>query len=264
MTKPIVLYTGPSMLDGFPIVVLATLDSSNVKTGRIVQTWIMRADSPPHTAGAVGDDLSVCGMCPRRHFLGGDCYVIKHQGPLSTWKNWERAGKPDADLPSAIDRIREATSEYGLRLGSYGDPAAVPSDSVWIPIIKATTPRICVGYTHQHKALNFVSSTNTYKHVQWCRENLMASCDTPEEAVLASAGGWRYFLAVPVGVAPPPKAIMCLADRENSTKTCSTCGICDGSQKKATRASVFLNEHGAKSISKGKRLAALRVIQPNA
>jgi len=32
----VVLYEGPSMLDGEPIVVIATLKSSNIKTGNMV------------------------------------------------------------------------------------------------------------------------------------------------------------------------------------------------------------------------------------
>lgn len=75
MKSPIVIYRGPSMLDGADIVVLASTGSSNVKTGSMVQTWIMRADLHPSEASARKVDSSVCGECPRRHSLGGDCYV---------------------------------------------------------------------------------------------------------------------------------------------------------------------------------------------
>ena len=45
-----ILYEGPSMLDGAPIVVIATgfaERSGNDKTGAMIQTWILRADIPP-------------------------------------------------------------------------------------------------------------------------------------------------------------------------------------------------------------------------
>jgi len=62
-----VLYEGPSMLDGAPIVVIATgfaERSGNAKTGSMIQTWILRADVPPHHAFSSEDGASVCGDCP--------------------------------------------------------------------------------------------------------------------------------------------------------------------------------------------------------
>ena len=40
MVKGYVLHEGPSPFDGQPIVSIATLHSSNRKTGDMVQTWI--------------------------------------------------------------------------------------------------------------------------------------------------------------------------------------------------------------------------------
>ena len=39
--KGYILYEGPSALDGAPIVVIATMETSNAKTGAMVQTWIL-------------------------------------------------------------------------------------------------------------------------------------------------------------------------------------------------------------------------------
>jgi hypothetical protein len=50
MSNGIVIYRGPSILDGSPIVVIATglgSGSSNRKTGALVQTWILRDDVSP-------------------------------------------------------------------------------------------------------------------------------------------------------------------------------------------------------------------------
>ena len=65
----VILYEGPSMIDGAPIVVIANridTDSNNAKTGAMVQTFIMRQDIAPHEATKTGDDASICGDCTHR------------------------------------------------------------------------------------------------------------------------------------------------------------------------------------------------------
>ena len=65
----VVLYRGPSRLDGAPIVVVATglqRPSENEKTGPMVQTWILRSDEHPVSAVHSGADASICGDCPLR------------------------------------------------------------------------------------------------------------------------------------------------------------------------------------------------------
>ena len=47
MAKGYVLHEGPSPFDGQPIVSIATLHSSNRKTGDMVQTWILPRDLHP-------------------------------------------------------------------------------------------------------------------------------------------------------------------------------------------------------------------------
>ena len=56
-----IIYSGPSELDGAPIIVVATFASKNSKTGDMVQVWIMRADIAPHLAKHSGADSSICG-----------------------------------------------------------------------------------------------------------------------------------------------------------------------------------------------------------
>ena len=73
--RGVILYDGASMLDGEPIVVIATLETSNRKTGEMVQTWIIRSDIAPTDAAKSGDDKSICGACPHRHYSKGACYV---------------------------------------------------------------------------------------------------------------------------------------------------------------------------------------------
>lgn len=122
----LVLFEGSSVLDGQPIVVIATLNSRNSKTGDMVQTWILRSDINPVEASKTKQDASICGGCPHRHSLGGACYVNIGQAPLAVWKAYKRGAYP---------HVLEGDNEKYLkgrfiRLGSYGDPAAVPV-SIW-------------------------------------------------------------------------------------------------------------------------------------
>lgn len=274
MSKPvIVLYSGPSMLDGEPIVAIATLGSSNDKTGPMVQTWILRADADPMVTSKAAADSSVCGDCPRRHSTGGDCYVTLFQAPLSVWRAWDRAGRPGPNWtePKTLAKLQTAAQAHGFRMGSYGDPAAVPHH-VWRDALAQLQPRVHTGYTHQWRKLHARmrrpgitthAFNRAHEHWDWFRDNVMASCDTMADAAEARSMGWRYFLAVSPDQASnvPERTVLCLAEKAKDPKTCETCGICNGAQGRATRASVFLVEHGARSQGKHKRSAALAVLQ---
>jgi hypothetical protein len=271
MKQPIVIYRGPSMLDGSPIVVLASTGSHNVKTGSMVQTWIMRADLHPSEASARKVDSAICGSCPRRHSLGGDCYVQIVHAPRSVWESWDRQGRPGenwADYGAIIPLQADALA-HGLRLGSYGDPMAVPWQT-WQDLIDALNPRKIVGYTHQWERWEndpWFTEEWAIAHVAWFRAHVMASADSIQEAATARDLGWRFFLAVPEAellgdIEPNGRkilgAIQCPATRSENPLTCDRCGACNGA---GTGASVFLVEHGVRSVAKGKRVAALAVVR---
>ena len=54
-----ILGHGRSLIDGMPIVVVATIKSRNTKTGDMVQTWILRQDMLPTDAVKTGADWSI-------------------------------------------------------------------------------------------------------------------------------------------------------------------------------------------------------------
>ena len=57
MTKQLragIIYQGPSLLDGLPIVAIATYSDKNTKTGKVLQTYIMRSDISPLDASKTG------------------------------------------------------------------------------------------------------------------------------------------------------------------------------------------------------------------
>lgn len=217
-----ILYRGPSMLDGAPIVVIATgigETSKNGKTGPMVQTWILREDMSPVDASKRSMDSSICGACPHRHSLGGACYVVLHNAPLSVWRSY-REGRyvlADRDDLAALHLLR-------VRAGSYGDPAAVPS-WVWASIVPHT------GYTHQWRA----------PHALALRPYVMASCDTEDEAKEAQAKGWRTFRVKREGDRLMTREIVCLSDSVG--RSCYDCGLCKGAQLGGRTKSIAIDFH---------------------
>jgi hypothetical protein len=217
-----VLYHGPSMLDGAPIVVIATGFSdfsANDKTGAMIQTWIMRADIPPHHAFKSAEGESVCGDCP--HKANKTCYVIWYQAPLAVWNCWHHGSGYAAAMPS--DFVGR-----DLRIGSAGDPAAVPR-WIWEAILPGVVVR--TGYTHQWRR----------PVGAWLKGTVQASCDSLQDLAEARAAGWNAFIVLPIGAPDPAGTVHCAASAERGHKTnCASCGLCDGSS-----ADVAIWAHGA-------------------
>ena len=129
MSQGVEFYRGPSLLTGDPIVAVATgleLRSLNPKTGPMVQVWILRADVAPMDAKRANLDDAICGDCRHRgrNGHGSSCYVAPWLGPNNVFKaipKYPRASWPE---------LRRRLAGEHVRLGAYGDPAAVPFE-VW-------------------------------------------------------------------------------------------------------------------------------------
>ena len=212
-----IFYQGPSMLDGKPIVAIATTKSNNRKTGDMIQTWILRRDADPVAALKAGKDVSICGNC---HHRGGEdrprtCYVNVGQAPLSIYRVWKRGIYRKGSLSDLPDKP--------LRMGAYGDPVAVP----WHAWAGLHDRKVWTGYTHQWRLL----IARPFRNV------LMASCDNVLEAADAAADGWRAFLVTPVG--ETGQGIKC----PSPVAKCATCGLCSGLDKPSAP-SVWIEAHG--------------------
>lgn len=228
-SNSVVLWEGPSLFDGAPIVVIATglrRQSRNAKTGAMIQTWILRVDQDPVSAVDTGDDATTCGTCPHR--AGAGCYVDVSRAPLSVWRSYHR-GRIFAATEADRARIRG----MALRIGSYGDPGAVPV-SVWNDVAQEGQRR--TGYTHAWRSRPDLQN--------FC----MASADSAAEHHVARAAGWRTFRVINphdhVDGGARPGEIECLA--ESRGKSCADCGLCHGSGPKSAKASIFIAAHGAK------------------
>jgi len=234
-----IVYEGPSLLDGAPIVMIATVKSGNAKTGGMVQTWIMRADVPPTDALKSGQDASVCGDCAHRPANGGACYVTVFQAPLSVYKAYRRGRYPYAG--SAV--YRHVMGARAVRLGSYGDPAAVPRANLQALTEHASA---VTGYTHQWRAHGDAELSAL----------CMASCDNEADREEARASGFRTFrVRLPEEVKLPGEAICPASEEAGHKLSCSECKSCNGNAT-GRRGDIVIIAHGA--LSKVRAFAAQR------
>lgn len=222
-----IIWTGKSLIDGAPIMVIVSAGSQNAKTGDMLQCQILRRDMSPIDARNAGLDRSICGDCKHRHSLGGACYVVLMHEPNNVYKAWQRG---TYDKKSHIKRLRKAMKRLPIRIGTYGDPAAVPT-KVWTKLIEGNNGARWTGYTHLWKE----------QRAQRYKSFLMASVDTVEEATQAAAMGWRYFL-VSEGKPAIARTVECLY----STKEiqCDDCTMCDGANAKKN---VWVQVHGVRA-----------------
>jgi len=209
-TTGVLLYEGPSLLNGDPIFVVATLKTSNRKTGNMIQTWILPQDMKPTDAVEDGSDVSICGDCPHRKVNDKrTCYVNVGQAPLQVWKTY-KAGK----YPK-VDKVNTISIGRMIRKGSFGDPAAAPSH-IWRELSSESDG--WTGYTHQWRTCD-----------QDLRQYLMASVDNEQEARAARAMGWRTFRCRTEDEPLMEGEIMCPASDEAGKKTtCDECLLCAG------------------------------------
>lgn len=246
-----ILYQGPSMLDGSPIVAIAITRSTNRKTGNMVQTYIIRADVNPVQALKTGGDSSVCGDCKHRPILGGACYVNVGQGPRAVFEAYRRGNYPAASHEAGTS-IADIGAGRIVRLGTYGDPAAVPA-YVW----QALTERAAghTGYTHQ-----WANPALSAEHRADIGRLCMASADTPAERLQALAQGLRTFRVRTDDAPIMSGEFVCPASAEaGKRRTCDTCKACDGTSRGTVQASPVIIAHGSKA-SRFARVIALKAV----
>jgi len=233
-----IIYRGPSLIDGAPIVVIAIDSARNTKTGRMIQTYILRADIDPRDASKSGADFSICGNCPHRGFAtddtdakqakGRSCYVLLGQGPLIAYRSMLRGIYPVVHGHAAIAAIGAGKL---VRLGTYGDPAAVPS-YIWESLISEASGH--TAYSHQAATIG----------ADFRASYMMQSADNEAQARAAWQAGRRTFRVVKsVSDIIPGKEVLCPASKEAGRRvTCSQCKLCGGNAIKAK--SIAIPDHG--------------------
>ena len=225
--KHAIIYNGPSLLDRKPIVVIATYSNRNTKTGKVVQTYILRSDINPLEASKTGADFSICGSCPMRGEVttdpkrkiakGRKCYVNLGQGVLIVFKAYKRGVYQEG---SARDMGRGRF----VRVGTYGDPGAVPSE-VWDELLAEC--ETWTAYTHQKP---------------WRPDIAMQSADSHAEAIAHWKAGRRTFRVIAdLGDIDKTNEALCPASKEAGRRVqCTACKLCKGS---SNAKSIAIVEH---------------------
>ena len=227
------VWTGASRIEGSPLVVLATglRGSHNLKTGDMVQSYILRGDMDPLQALRTGNDAAMCGGCVHKAkaYDGAtwgqrSCYVRVEQAPLGIYRAWKRGNVPAVSL----SELSELTRDRPVRLGTYGDPGSVPL-AVWDAFCRYAT--MWTGYTHQ-------SANRKLRDVlKYCQ----ISADSEGDALAARGAGIGSFRVLAQGESALPFEMVCPASEEaGKVATCATCKACSG----LDGANVVINSHG--------------------
>jgi hypothetical protein len=228
MANGYIAYEGASAINGKPIKAIVTgtkTASDNRKTGDMLQLWIMPVNSKPSDSVKNGDDASVCGECPHRPLLAkatgnAPCYVNVGQAPNGIFKADYPTEAPKWKKTRPWAKVRNAP----MRLGAWGDPAALPFD-----VAQGLITRKHTGYTHQWRNTD-----------QRFKEILMASADSEAEALEAQAMGWRTFRVRKAHEPLLENEIACPASKEAGYKTqCAQCGLCAGAGRKAKNIAII-------------------------
>jgi hypothetical protein len=243
-----IAWEGRSLFDRAPIAVVVSnignVYSKNPKCGKyMAQATILRTDMHPQDAVLTGKDFSICGDCKHRGRCATNsrgvvvstrsCYVLLQ--PIISVYHAVKNGSYTRMAPRAIsEQIRRRALLRGappaLRIGTYGDPAAVPT-SVWKDLASEVT--VVVGYTHQWRRCD-----------QALRSLMMASADTQDEAREAQLIGWRTFRILTPGQKPASTETLCRNVRTGTA--CQVCGLCRGTSLRAKHVAMPL--HGSKRV----------------
>ena len=197
--------------------VLTYPGTSNTKTG----------DVPTVAVGSDTMRAKSCTGCPLRPKAeGGDgqCYA---------------RGNGSSRVEMGIHRGERAEAEgrrAGFLRGLTGFKAALAARTMTARIVRfgaSGDPTLeaglkPIGYTHQWQS----TGANL-------KGQLMASCDTPEQARQALDEGWSPTLLLDIDHPDgrfdvpgyPGAGLVCPAQREGSTITCNSCGLCDGKRR---------------------------------
>jgi hypothetical protein len=157
----------------------------------------------------------------------GPCYVNAGQAPLTVWRAF-RAGKyPEFNPSEHLDLFRGRL----IRLGAYGDPAAVPI-SVWETVCRVS--KHWTGYTHAWR-------TCDPKYKAFC----MASCETVADRREALSMGYRTFrVRLPEGAIDSGEFLCPASQEAGKRRTCAECKACSGARPGGRNVSPVIIVHG--------------------
>lgn len=229
-----VLHEGPSLIGSGDVVAIATLTSKNIKTGNMVQVWILPKHMDPLDALQASQNSGACGQCPLqgcfddtlKRMVNRVCYVNVGQAPKQVYNSYAKGKYPrfQRQYHECLLKDRE------IRIGAYGDPAALPTHLVKY---LAQVGSGWTGYSHQLFSIDQRRANALAKY-------LMVSCHTPAQHAEAKRRGWRSFVAIHPKQSIPADAVQC----PNYTHgvLCADCQLCRGTSRPAK--DIYVVAHG--------------------
>jgi hypothetical protein len=182
----------------------------------------------PQDALKLGLDFSICGTCKARKDPITNkriCYV----NPITIGQVYKqyRDNKYEVVKLSSLPRL-----PLGVRIGSYGDPGAVPLN-VWQALL--TKVPYHTGYTQLWRSPQY----QDYKSI------LMASCFSPDDYLEAKKKGWRTYRVKSPDQHKLKDELLCPASKDIiNPKTCQMCKLCKGGNKGID---IVIDVHGVNS-----------------
>jgi hypothetical protein len=246
MKNGLILFEGKSLIGDRNIAAIVTFEMANIKTGEMVQVWIIDQELNPLEALQNNVNESTCGKCrlqgeaykytftrgPRKgktitKIENRVCYVNRGQAPMSIWKAYKRGKYVNYDkhLHRSFFKGRK------IRWGADGDPAALP-----IPLMRSIN-KLCAGHTGYSHQLFWIDKRRAEKLATF----LMCSCHTPAQHAEARRRGWRSFVAVADGQKLPADCIAC-PNMSKAKTQCIDCTLCRGGQNGKAR-DVYILSH---------------------
>lgn len=238
-----VFFNGPSLIiPNVEIVGISTLFSENTKTGPMIQTWILAANLHPIEAVKSGLDRAICGDCKLRFPMKPTeprfkesirwrfrlCYVTVSRVGAAVFRAFRDGSYPDLSLDP--DRIMKLSLGRVIRIGSYGEPTAIPIEA-WNPILSSV-----LGYTGYTQRW-------LWKENQAWRPYLRASCHSDKQVEMANKMGWQTFRTLYPNQSPLDSEKLCPASKEaGKVMTCFQCMACGGSDGKS-REPIYIPLH---------------------
>lgn len=259
----VILWEGPSKVDGEPIVAILTGPAKNVKTGPMCQVYILPQNVNPTDALVTGSDRSICGDCflrPQKtggQNAGRTCYVQVYPYVLRVWQTYKRGGYiPLTEIKGPLWSWLDGSD---VRFGAYGDPAVVDTD-VWRAMFERPLGT-WTGYVNQWR-----TDWMDHELAKW----FMASVIKQEEVELAWDLGYRTYRILSPYESKLKGEAHCPFDLEpkpgRSRPQCIKCGLCNGNGFKGRGIVDVVHGSGAYNLTLArtqaiKRQGTLPIIQ---
>lgn len=194
-----------------------TKTSENDKTGNMIQSYLIDKERI-NEKRVYGTHCEKCNIVDK-------CYVqhdkVSVRGALKKLIGNQNTSYHFVTLDQALTYLQ--ISNKKLRMGSYGDPSALPLSDLE-KIKKAVKGRM-TSYTHFWREI-------PTQYRRYC----MASVETPSDRLLAESLGYRCYVVTKDDEEVDTSLVICPNYTHNVT--CDDCMLCDGAKDNDKRKSI--------------------------